>query len=105
MLSIFCRLTLPPILAIFSHKIASLTLKVSLAIYEDLMVGTVARVIKQYGASHGRSLQALGIFNSFCKNKADLRCHCIAKHPHYCSMGEALRYLSITFPEGSSFLI
>lgn len=52
----------------------------------DLMAGTVAKTIKQYGAAHGRSQQALAIFNKFCRNKADLRCHCIGKHPHYCSI-------------------
>jgi hypothetical protein len=65
------------------------------------MSATVAKTIKQYGAAHGRSQQALNIFNTFCRNKADLRCHCIAKHPHYCSIGEALRYLPITCPEGT----
>lgn len=69
------------------------------------MAGTVARTIKQYGAAHGRSQQALRVFNTFVKNQADLRCKCVAKHPHYCAIGEALKWLPITTPEGLLFLI
>ena len=63
------------------------------------MAGTVAKVIKQYGVSHARSQQAFSIFNKFCQKKSDLRCHCVAKHPHYCAVGEALKSISITCPE------
>ena len=67
------------------------------------MAGTVARTLKQYGAAHGRSQQALTVFNTFTKNKADLRCKCIPKHPHYCAVGETLKWLPITTPECSIY--
>lgn len=51
------------------------------------MAGVVAKVVKKHGVNHARSMQAFGIFNRFCKNKADFRCHCIQKHPHYCAIG------------------
>lgn len=68
------------------------------------MAGVVAKTLKQFGAPHGRSQQALNIFNTFIKQKADLRCHCVAKHPHYCAIGEALRHLKVTCPEGTTVL-
>ena len=53
----------------------------------DLMAAIVAKVVKQYGASHARAQQAFGVFDRFCKKEADLRCHCVPKHPHYCAIG------------------
>lgn len=65
------------------------------------MASAVAKVVKKYGVAHARSQQAFAIFDKFCKNKADLRCHCVAKHPHYCALGEILKVLTITCPEGT----
>jgi hypothetical protein len=67
----------------------------------DLMASAVAKVVKKYGVGHARAQQAFAIFDKFCKNKADLRCHCVAKHPHYCALGEVLKVLTITCPEGT----
>ena len=69
------------------------------------MAGAVAKIVKKHGANHVRSQQAFGIFNRFCKNKADLRCHCVPKHPHYCAIGEALKSITMACPEGKSVLM
>jgi hypothetical protein len=64
------------------------------------MVAAVAKVVKEVGAAHGKAQQALRIFNKFCEKRVDFRCHCIAKHPHYCAIGEMLKHLPVTCPEG-----
>ena len=68
------------------------------------MASAVAKIVKKYGVAHARGQQAFTIFDKFCKNKADLRCHCVPKHPHYCALGEVLKIINITCPEGT-FLV
>ena len=55
--------------------------------YVDLLAGVTARILKENGAIRGKSQQVLRLFNKFCDKKSDFRCHCIAKHPHYCAIG------------------
>jgi hypothetical protein len=81
-----------------SRKIKLHIRRVKYEDYVDLLAGVTAKILKEYGAIHGRSQQVLRLFNKFCDNKSDFRCHCIAKHPHYCAIGEVLKYLPITCP-------
>jgi hypothetical protein len=65
-----------------------------------MMVGKAAGVIKKYGVSHANSQLILRILDKFIEQKCDLRCHCAAKNPHYCSVSEAFKFIDFKTEDG-----